>query len=226
MAGPANVRDLGGLPLAGGGHTRPGVLLRGEASYDGDRAPSDVPWPPTTVVDLRGTQEGEASPAAWPERTTVVRHPLFDAAALDDIPADSALATVYEGILTTASGRVAAVAGLLGSEGPTLIHCTAGKDRTGVVTAALLLVAGVEPVAVVADYRRTEQAMPDVLERAFGRGVLDRGRLHPAWAAAPTEAIAAVINRITGWRGGPRQWHLDHGADAAALDAFVARLTA
>lgn len=226
MDRPANVRDLGNLPLVGGGRTRPGVLLRGDAPYDGDGPPPDVPWPPRTVIDLRGAREGDRSPAVWPAGTSVVQHPLYDAAALDGIPPDQALGAVYDGILTSAAHRVAGVAALVGDTGTTFVHCTAGKDRTGVVVAALLLAAGVEPAAVAADYRRTEQAMPQVLERAFGRRVLERDRFHAPWAAAPAEAIAAVIDLITGWRGGPRQWHLDHGADAAALDLFVARLTA
>lgn len=226
MDRPANVRDLGNLPLVGGGLTRPGVLLRGDAPYDGDAPPPDVPWPPGTVIDLRGPSEWRRASAAWPDSTAVVQHPLYDAAALDGIPPDQALLAVYDDILTGAAHRVAAVAALVGDTGTTFVHCTAGKDRTGVVVAALLLAAGVEPTAVAADYQRTEDAMPQVLARAFGRRVIERDRFHAPWAAAPAGAIAAVIDRITTWRGGPRQWHLDHGADAAALDAFVARFTA
>lgn len=226
MTCPANVRDLGGLPLTTGGVTRSGVLLRGDAFYDGDDPPPAVAWPPRVVVDLRSPREWQNAPVPWPVETSIVRHPIFDAAALDAIPVEEALLTVYDGMLTTAAQSVAAVVGLLGSDGSTLVHCAAGKDRTGVVIAALLLLAGVEPAAVVADYRRTEEAMPLVLERAFARGSLARDRFHPVWATAPQEAIDLVIERIGGWPGGPRQWHLDHGTAHEAIDAFVMRFSA
>lgn len=226
MTCPANVRDLGGLPLTAGGVTRSGVLLRGDATYDGDDPPPSVVWPPRTVIDLRSSREWRTAAATWPDGTRVVRHPLFDAAALDVVPAEDALLTVYDGILTTAARSMAAVSGLLATDGPALVHCAAGKDRTGVVVAALLLLAGVRPDAVAADYRRTEEAMPQVLERAFARGSLTRDRFHPIWAEAPQQAIDLVIDRIGGWPGGSRQWHLDHGAAPEAIDVFVARLTA
>jgi protein-tyrosine phosphatase len=196
MTCPANVRDLGGLPLTAGGVTRSGVLLRGDAIYDGDDPPPAVPWPPRTVIDLRSSREWQTAAATWPDATRVVRHPLFDAAALDVVPAEDALLTMYDGILTTAARSVAAVAGLLATDGPALVHCAAGKDRTGVAVAALLLLAGVELEAVVADYRRTEAAMPQVLERAFARGALARSLFHPIWATAPHEAIDLVVQRL------------------------------
>lgn len=222
---PANVRDLGRLPLVGGGVTRPGVLLRGDASFEGDEPPLPT-WPPNTVIDLRGAHEYEAAPPPWPDRTRVIRHALYDAASIGGVPDDQDLVTIYEGILATAAERVAAVVGLLDPLGVTLIHCAAGKDRTGVVVAALLLLTGVEPDTVVADYRRSEDAMPRVLERLYAHGALQLGRFRPALAATPHEAIATVVDRLTGWPGGPRSWHIDHGADPSVLDGFVARFAA
>ncbi len=222
---PANVRDLGGLPLVGGGATRHGVLLRGDASYADDLAPTGVPWPPAGVVDLRSPAEARRHPHVWPDTTVVVRHELYAAAALDSVPTEAGLIGVYEGILASASERVADVVAMIGAEGPTLVHCAAGKDRTGVVVAALLIVAGVEPPAVVDDYLRTESAMPEVVARLADRGGVDLSAVAPDWLTAPAQAVALVVELLTSWAGGPRQWFLDHGADAPEIDAWVERIT-
>lgn len=222
MTGPANLRDLGGLPLVGGGTTRSGVLLRSDAPYADDAA--GFLRPPATVVDLRSSREVAAHPYDWGPATRVHRHELYDAGDLSQVPADGGLLAVYEGILDSAAERIAAVPGLLDATGPTLVHCAAGKDRTGVVVAALLLAAGVDPTAVAADYRRTEESMAGVLERLHAHGALAPGVLRPEWAQAPAEAVALVVDRLTGWPGGPRQWLVDHGTDPIALDAFVSRL--
>jgi protein-tyrosine phosphatase len=223
--GPVNVRDLGGLPLVGGGSTVSGVLLRGDASYGGDPAPDAIPWPPAAVVDLRSANETQRDPHEWPVDTAVTRHELYAAAALGSVPVTHGLIGVYEGILATASGRVASVVGLLAPGGPTLVHCAAGKDRTGVVVAALLLVASVEPEAVVEDYQLTESSMPAVIERLRDRMGLDLTAVAPDWTGAPAEAVQLVVTRLTEWPGGPRQWFLDHGADEVAVDAWVSRIT-
>jgi hypothetical protein len=63
-------------------------------------------------------------------------------------------------ILDKASEPVAALlAPVAAAEGPALVHCAAGKDRTGIVVAALLLAAGVEPDSVVADSGRSRDGM-------------------------------------------------------------------
>lgn len=223
--GPANVRDLGGLPLVGGGRTVYGVLLRGDASYGGDPAPGVVPWPPAAVVDLRSANETQRDPYQWPGDTAVIRHELYAAAALGSVPVTYGLIGVYEGILATASERVASVVGLLADGGSTLVHCAAGKDRTGVVVAALLLLAGVESEAVVEDYRATESSMPAVIERLRDRVGVDLTAIAPDWIGAPAEAVRLVVRRLTDWPGGPRQWFLDHGAGEVAVDAWVSRIT-
>ena len=43
---------------------------------------------------------------------------------------------------------------------PVLVHCSVGKDRTGVTVALTLAAAGVDEAAVVADYARTETLLP------------------------------------------------------------------
>ena len=55
--GLCNLRDVGGLPLVGGGTVREGVLFRGDAPMVGDEDPELQPWPPASVIDLRSDDE-------------------------------------------------------------------------------------------------------------------------------------------------------------------------
>jgi protein-tyrosine phosphatase len=60
---------------------------------------------------------------------------------------------------------VAALRAIASSDGATLVHCAAGKDRTGVVVALALAVAGVPRDAIVADYVATADRLPALLTR-------------------------------------------------------------
>lgn len=221
---PANVRDLGGLPLVDGGVTRSGVLVRGDALYAGDGTPHGLGWPPAAVIDLRSSGERNRSRHAWPSRTVVHDHDLFGSGDLSQLPANTDLLDVYRRMLAHAQAGIAAVVDLVPDAGPTYLHCAAGKDRTGTVVAALLLLAGVDEEAIIVDYRRTEDNMERVLERLVAQGAISLDGWDPAWGKAPEEAVKLVIDEV-GTGPDARQWFLAHGASAAAIDRWRARLT-
>jgi len=126
-----NLRDLGGLPVANGGRTRHGMLYRSDAPHGDDVDPEHVAhWPPATVVDLRMEREAERAPYAF-EGAERILHPLHEAAAPENIRS-AEIGALYRHILDTAADRVAAAAThVVTRPGPALVHCTAGKDRTG-----------------------------------------------------------------------------------------------
>lgn len=224
----ANLRDVGGLPLTDGGVTNSGVLYRSDASYDGDAAPSHLLfWPPATVVDLRTAGEIARVPYAWPEDTAVHHRPLHAAAVPANLRGGD-IGDVYGFILDSAPDRVAGVVDLVATQpGPVLVHCAAGKDRTGIVVAALLLTAGVEPRAVIDDYVATSANMPAVVQRLVARGLRGSGdaALPGSWAQAPREAVQKVIERLTSHPEGVEGWLVEHGAAPARLAHWRARLT-
>lgn len=222
--GPANVRDVGGLPLADGGVTRFGVLLRGDALYHGDGPPVGVAWPPAKVIDLRSDRERARAPYSWPSETVVTARQLYDAADLSRMPQHGSLLDVYRDLVEHAGPGIAGLLDLMAQDGPTYLHCAAGKDRTGASVAALLLLAGVSEEAVVADYQHTQVGIEGVLARLFAREVVDLDRWDPEWATTPLEAIGLVIDAVTAPPGGAREWFASHGASESAIGRYLARI--
>ncbi|AZG45899.1 tyrosine-protein phosphatase [Gordonia insulae] len=225
-AGLVNLRDVGGLAFEDGGVTASGVLYRGDAPYPGDtRVPELESWPPACVVDLRGARERARFAYEWPVGPVVCHVPMLDAAAPDAAPTD--LAAVFLRMLAVADLWAHDLIRYVGrSPGPTLVHCTAGKDRTGVAVAALLLAAGVEPSAVVADFVASEAAVASLYARWLDVGLRtpDSPPLPEKYMHAPVDAITPVIDRLMSHRGGAARWLLDTGADPGDLSCWQTRL--
>lgn len=220
-----NLRDLGGQPIDGGMLTRPGVVYRSDAPRTGDRDPEELTkWPPRVVVDLRGDDEllGRAHPMA--EITEVRRVPV-----LEDLPSDSPdtldeLSVFYRRMVRRAPEKLVEVFRIaVEADGPVLVHCAAGKDRTGVVSAMLLSAAGVQPDAIVADYARTDKNMYRVLQRLNLAPSLPPGVTEDIVAdlmAVPLEAIHAVIAEFGEHPGAAAGWLRSHGVTTAELDRW------
>jgi protein tyrosine/serine phosphatase len=159
-----NVRDLGGLPLEGGGETRRGVLVRA----DSVRKLSEEGWRAleahgiARIVDLRWPEELAEDPPR--ELSLDVVHVsllgTYDPEFEDDIEEYMAAndpagywASCYTAMLETHKPEIArALAAVADADGPACFHCAGGKDRTGIVAALVLRLAGVPLEEVGADY--------------------------------------------------------------------------
>lgn len=231
--GLVNLRDLG----AAGPLPRAGVLLRSDAPLAGDVAPDVAAWPPGTVIDLRGQAERqETHPLA--EVATIVDLPLFGGGQEHEpgehrVPRrwPDRLAGMYVSLLSPPlAGRlVEAVRVIATAVPPVLVHCTAGKDRTGVTVALALRLVGVERDAILADYLLTGAAMPQVLAR-MGATVREEtagtslAKPPPHIVAAPREAMAEFIDTLDAQEGGAEGWFLRHGGDDATVTRLADRL--
>jgi hypothetical protein len=226
---PANLRDVGGLALASGGVTRSGVLYRSDALYPRDEVPLPLPgWPPAVVVDLRSELEREhAGTFPWPAATRAHHVPLMGEAAPQLL--DRPLRDLYRDMLGASGPLIAQVAAIVAAApGPALVQCTAGKDRTGVVIAIILLAVGADPGDVVADYTATAANMPGVLPRMAARLGWEMplfADLPPLLREAPAEAIATVIDIVSRAPGGAAGWLAGHGLSQADLGRLRAKLS-
>ncbi len=162
VSGAMNLRDVGGL-RAGDAVTRHGVLYRSgnlaRLDSEGTRALADLRL--RRIIDLRADEEIALEPSRIEGVDVVVqRVPLFLGSVASFFSDDISLDEMYRHLVDDSSaGVVDVVRGILADQ-PVLVHCTVGKDRTGVTVALTLAAAGVEPEAVVADYARTEGLLP------------------------------------------------------------------
>jgi hypothetical protein len=234
MEGLDNVRDVGGLPLRDGGATRFGELLRSaNLRYvtPGDVAHLVDVFGLRLVLDLRTAREVDR------DGPTPVAEAGVETVALSFIPEDEAplpetgddtdpLLRAYLGYLVDRTENVVEAVRLLGQPdgGPALVHCAAGKDRTGVLVALVLDAVGVEREAVITDYALSAEHV----ESMFRRWTDAVGTEMPADLAPHlprAEVIATVLARLDEEHGGAAGWLRANGLDEASLDRLRGRLT-
>lgn len=236
--GLANARDVGGLPLDGGGRVRTGVLLRTE-SLEG-LGPAAVAYLTdelgvVQVLDLRTDRE----------RTTYGLGALADVGVpvhrLSFIPetgialpetgdAQAALDPMLGHYLAYLEGRgeyvvdgVRRIAAL--DSGTTVVHCAAGKDRTGVLVALVCAAVGVPREEITADYALSATRIDALFEKwttASGEPMppaeeLDRHRPR-------AEVMAEFLRLLDERHGGPIGWLQENGLTDDELARLRARL--
>ncbi|AXK87991.1 tyrosine-protein phosphatase [Nocardia farcinica] len=172
LSGTFNFRDTGGLRTVDGAKVRPGVLLR-SAQLSGldDRGHATLrELRVTDVHDLRGLREidhigHDNLPADVRLRVTPFDSRMGEAPPHDsgDTDAFTHMLEVYRAFpaLPEANAAIVELAeSIVRGDGAVLVHCAAGKDRTGWAVATLLRAVGVSEEDVLADYLRSNEAVP------------------------------------------------------------------
>jgi len=159
-----NARDLGGLPLRPRGETRFGVLIRSDLPGGVEElgVQALVDYGVRTVIDLRSPRELVDRPNPLRDLPDYRHLPLLLDRDLDSIADIRDIAGTYR---WNVDNRGEAIVGILRSmaeapPGGILFHCFAGKDRTGVIAALLLAVAGVDRDSIIEDYVLSEGTVP------------------------------------------------------------------
>jgi protein-tyrosine phosphatase len=234
-----NLRDVGGLPVAGGGSVRARTLLRSGSLRQlspADAATLVAEFGLRTVVDLRTPEElAVDGPSSLAKVGVATAHlPLIsdvDDAVLKaqgDTDAVRVLTDAYQAFLDQRGEHLVTAARLVAwtGSGSVLVHCAAGKDRTGVTIAVLLDAVGVDRAAVLADYEVTNEVIADVLASlvaALGdESMISRVPL--AMKRAQPDALRAVLDRMDREFGGAAGWLRVHGFDNTELDLLRHRL--
>jgi len=205
LEGAVNFRDLGGYPAAGGRRVRWRTLFRADGLSNLTRADHAVirRLGVATVVDLRTSLEVERGRFPVEEIPVGFHHvPLLDAVpdaeAFERAP--GFLATQYREIAERAAGRIGAVLRILAERQahPVIVHCTAGKDRTGVLVAVLLGVLGVDDETIVTDYTLSARAMSTLRRRLADRHPEAREQIEQAaelFSAEPSN-ISSLLDEL------------------------------
>lgn len=231
VEGCYNVRDVGGLPAAGGRVTRRGALVRADsiARVTDRGADALVAHGVRTVLDLRHQVEPEPCP--------LVRHgvayenlPLFDPRDLewmnDLYPLGSTEAPYAIFLERCAEACAAAVSAVARArEGGVLVHCQIGRDRTGIVVALLLDLVGVDAETIAADYALSEAALQPFFD-SYAAGVDDPERLAliDRHRPSPASAMLGTLERLAERHGGAAGYLRGVGVAEAELERIRERL--
>jgi protein-tyrosine phosphatase len=240
--GCLNVRDLGGHRTEDGAETRFGAVVRADSvrqlTPEGWQALVD--YGIRTVIDLRGDHErAEDPPAELP--VEVLHVPFMEAnesewkeidGRLDAVVSaapDVATATrdVYliflEHFKENAAAGISAVA--RAPEGGVVVHCMGGKDRTGLLTAFLLHLAGVDTEQIAADYALSEERLRPRHETWFAAAESDEELEElQRMAQTPAESMVGVFGELERRYGTVEGFLRDAGVSDEELELARARL--
>ncbi len=247
LDGAVNVRDVAGLPTTDGRTVQPGRLIRsdnlqGLSERDVELLVEDIGV--RSVADLRTGVEVEhegPGPLTEVDDVDIVHLSLLpEAGDTTDLAADGSVILPWEKRTEETGGRqgtsaiylrylddradsvIAALRLIAGSPGATIVHCAAGKDRTGTVTALALAEVGVTREAIVADYALSAERIEAIFDRlrATRTYAADLGDTDARQHAPRAATMERLLDAIDEEFGGPSAWLRAHGwtdADAAAL---------
>ena len=220
LEGTFNLRDVGGYSAAAG-TTRWRKLYRSDSLHQ--LSPQDraelADRGISLVIDLRDDQERAAFPSSLDGLAVRVEHnPVFSTPASAFIAIDARLDDLYDDVITRSGDRLVSAVKLIADSGDdaVLVHCTAGKDRTGLVIALTLIAAGVDRSSVIEDYAQTEKHLPAALldaivERLRAEHVPDSVNLDELVRQSPAVALERILGRLDSEYGSVTGFLVEHG---------------
>ncbi|SEP22393.1 tyrosine-protein phosphatase [Trujillonella endophytica] len=221
LSAPANLRDLGGIPAVGG-TVRRGVAIRADdlSLTPREDAETLIADGLAAVIDLRTPGEvRNTGRGVFGELPVAYHHlPLMPGLRPTAGPGSGVdprdpvgMGGMYADLFSTAAGQiVTALAVLAVTPGATAFHCSAGKDRTGVLAAAFLLALGADDDDVVADYavtgtniaavgRRLQPLMGAILaSHGVNRNTFTRSAIGQDFSAVAMETALATLRQRHG----------------------------
>jgi protein-tyrosine phosphatase len=256
LEGLANMRDVGGIPTIDGGKIIPGRLLRSDnlqtlttsdvaqllglglsdvidlrSDYEAERegpgplTRSDVRIHQFSLFREWETGVGEAKPDVRPEVLPEEALPWIDLEP--SIELDDEVASVYFAYVVDRPDSVlAALRTIARAPGAALVHCAAGKDRTGTLVALALSVADAERQAIIADYAASSERVEAIVNRLLASATYAdnlRGRPISSHLSHP-ETMISFLRYIDDTFGSVPQMLIKMGWTAEDTEQLRAKL--
>ena len=230
LEGCVNFRDLGGYPTTDGRTVKWRRLFRSDSPSSLTEADVETVTGSLgvlSVVDLRSnggetSNDGRGllaqSGIAYHQFPFLERRGVLPPTSGEEV--EKRLTDMYQWVLMNAGSLVAQAFAALAQpmNQPALFHCSAGKDRTGVLAATILDVLGVGREDIVNDYLATNEVIDAILARLQGMpGFLDSTR---EGIMAPRSAIEKYLDVTQSEFGGSEAYLLHHGVHQSTIDHF------
>ncbi|MGB8019762.1 MAG: tyrosine-protein phosphatase [Candidatus Nanopelagicales bacterium] len=234
IEGTHNFRDVGGYP-AGRGVTRPGQLFRSDA-LGGITPAGSIALRKlgiSVVIDLRSRLEAAQDKSVHPlPEALIVRVPIHGGSRSSFVEdGHISLESLYRQVLLDSAWSLTAAVSMIAEscDRPVLVHCTAGKDRTGLVVALTLEAVGVDRSAVIADYTQSAlnldgEWIDRTVTTLLSRGVPISPRLFEVLGGAPDHAMSRILNWLDKQYGSAAEFLFAHGMGEDAVDSLRSKL--
>jgi protein-tyrosine phosphatase len=233
-SGCRNVRDLGGLPVSGGGSIRPGALIRADSldrldpdgllAFAEHHTSNEV----SLILDLRGPGEVDLRPHPFGEDPRYRLVPMIDPRRepARDRSAERTLGMIYSSSLDrNARCIVDGVAAIADAPpGGVVVHCAVGKDRTGMIVALVLSALGVPDDEIAQDYELSAECLREEFDEVMA--TLDgeqRVRIAERMSSR-RETILELLEHARAHYGGAEGYLLAHGLGSDRLRRLKDRL--
>ncbi len=208
LEGGRNFRDVGGYPTGDGQQVKWGKIYRSGTLYaltDADFALLDQ-RDIAVIADLRSNEERAGEPTMWRVDDPAIlswgysqgdmlggMRELFSKEGLSAADVEQVMITLYREIPDQQASHYAAIFDeLAGNHLPLVVHCSAGKDRTGVGIGLILTALGVPRDVILEDYAMSEkyQEIPALEGRDYQ---FEEGDPQAALARLPKELVAPLL---------------------------------
>lgn len=233
LEGAHNVRDLGGYVTQAGEQIRWKVFLRA-ANLDKLTAAGQgtlLDYGVRHIIDLRTTSELQRWPDVFAGSTALNYHhlPFFeDNPSMDDIDRLDDVVDIYKLMVERCQPAVKTILETIGAadDGAVLFHCAGGKDRTGIIAALLLGLAGVDDDTIAQDYALTAEltASLRVAWRAEAEAAGADMEKHDRMTTAKPEYMLGTLAHLHTKYGGIDGYLRAIGVDAATIGRLRSRL--
>ena len=237
--GAYNVRDLGGYPTSDGRETRWKTFVRAASLHALQPASQSalIDYGIRTVIDLRKTWETGEAPNVFEGSSHVTYHhqnmlgdgPEPEADPIKSVGPANYMAASYSSWLDLRKPQIGRTLATLAEPEarPAIYHCAGGKDRTGIISALLLGIAGVPGDIIAEDYALSarylldryfaEQAPPESNPGNFTWE--DYQRVH-----CPPDAMTKVLEDLNGRYGGIEPYVRTTGLSSGQIESIRAAL--